>query len=174
MAYTDPITVSIGDVGHAADWNTYIRDNFRSSMHLLAYKSADESTNTDTTLSNDSALFFAMGANDIWYVNVGLMFNDASSSVADIKIAFTFPSGSLALYTIYPDNSGALNFFEWRVSGTGAALNATNVDRFVTIAGIATNGATPGNLQLQWAQNASSGSSLTVKKGSNITGFKLA
>lgn len=27
MGWTDPITVNVGDVAHAADWNTYIRDN---------------------------------------------------------------------------------------------------------------------------------------------------
>ena len=173
MAYTDPITVNVGDTGHAADWNTYIRDNFRASVHPLAYKSADEPV-TSTTLQNDDHLFFAMGANDIWYVNFGLLVNDASSSTADIKLAFTFPSGSIALYTVYPDNAGALNWFEWRVSGTSAAINATNVDRFVSITGVATNGATPGNLQLQWAQNVSNASAVTMKKGSHILGFKLA
>jgi hypothetical protein len=30
VAYTDPITISPGDTGHAADWNTYVRDNFTS------------------------------------------------------------------------------------------------------------------------------------------------
>jgi len=30
MAYTDPITIAPGDTGHAADWNTYLRDNMRA------------------------------------------------------------------------------------------------------------------------------------------------
>jgi hypothetical protein len=30
VAYTDPITIAPGDTGHAADWNTYLRDNVRA------------------------------------------------------------------------------------------------------------------------------------------------
>jgi hypothetical protein len=175
MGYTDPITVNIGDVGHAADWNTYIRDNFRSSMHLLAYKSADESVTSSSVLQNDDNLLFAMGANDIWYVNVGILFFDNSSGVANIKVAFTIPSGSLALYNTFPA-AGSLTviWHEWRVSGTSENFSGTNTDRFVNITGTVKNGATPGNFQMQWAQNTSNGSAVTVKIGSNITGFKLA
>jgi hypothetical protein len=115
-----------------------------------------------------------VAANEIWYARFGLLINDASSSVADIKIAFTFPSGTLALYTVYTDSANALTWHEWRVSGTPDNLGATNVDRFVNIEGVFTNGATPGNLQMQWAQQVSNASAVTVKKGSLITGFKLA
>jgi len=173
-SWTDPKTWSVGAALPAAELNTYVRDNTNSTAHLLAYKSADESVTSSTTLQNDDHLFLAMGANDIWYVSVGVLVNDASSSVADIKIAFTFPSGSLALYTIYSDTGSTIAFHEWRVSGTADSLGVTNVDRFITIAGIATNGATPGNLQMQWAQVVSNAAAVTVKKGSLITGFKLA
>jgi hypothetical protein len=51
MAYIDPITVSPGDIGNAAEWNTYIRDNFKA-------------------LSRDAAQTRHIGASpfECWYV----------------------------------------------------------------------------------------------------------
>jgi hypothetical protein len=178
MAYTDPITVSPGDTGHAADWNTYIRDNFRSSMHLLAYKSADESVPSSTVLQDDNHLFFAMAANDVWYVNVGIFWIDSTGTgAADLKTGFTIPGGGtnvLGLYTVAGDAAGTLVYFDYRDSGQARIIGAPVGQTFLTIAGVVRNGGTAGNFQFQWAQGTSNATAVTVKKDSLITGFKLA
>ncbi len=37
MAYTTVVTKAVGDVGLAADWNTYVRDNFDATVNWTSY-----------------------------------------------------------------------------------------------------------------------------------------
>jgi hypothetical protein len=157
----------------AAVWNADLVGNMNSAIpHLLAYKSADESMTSDTTLQNDDHLFFAMAANELWSVNIGLHVSGGNDS--NIKIAFILPSGSMMLEVFHFNTSNAAGSFQWVSSGVSQNLRSNINGSFISIDGTITNAGTAGNFQLQWAQAASVAVALTVKKGSTITGFKLA
>jgi hypothetical protein len=157
----------------AAIWNADLVGNMNSAIpHLLAYKSADESMTSDTVLQNDDHLFFAMGANDLWAVRIVLWTSGGNDS--DIKIAFTLPSGSMMLSSVHRDTANAFQDMDWTASGTSKNLRSHVAGSIIQISGTVTNGATPGNFQMQWAQAATQATALVVKKGSIIMGFKLA
>lgn len=173
MAWTAPRTWTDGELVTAAIMNPHIRDNLLMLPRLLAYKSADESTNTDTTLSNDAALLFALGATETWSVCVGVSCIDVSGS-ADIKIAFTLPaSATMQLQAIGRNPANAFDDFKWSVSGTSQSLRVATAGQFYVIAGHVTTAGTSGNFTMQWAQNTSNASNTTVRKGSNIFGVKM-
>jgi len=114
-----------------------------------------------------------MTANDVWTINIGLHVVDVSAA-ANIKIAFTLPSGSMMLSVVWRDPANTMTIFDWITSGTSKDLRGTTNGQFFNITGTVTNGATPGNFQMQWAQVTTQSSNTTVKKGSSITGIKLA
>lgn len=175
MPWTNPKTWSAGETLTAANFNTHIRDNENATMHVLAYKSADEPLNTNTTLQNDDHLSFSVGANDIYNLLILMVVNDASGGSADIKIAFTLPaSGAMSLFYVGANGSGTIVVNRWTVSGTSTDLAAATLDNAILIVGTYTGGGTAGTFQTQWAQQTSNASNVTVKKGSNITGLKLA
>jgi len=173
MAWTEPPrTWSDGELVTASIMNAHVRDQLKTTPHLLAYKSANESLTSNTTLQNDDHLVFAMGANDVWHVQVGLHVSGGNDS--NIKIAFTLPSGSMMLGTFSFNTSNAAAMFEWTASGTPQSPRSHIAGSYIWIPGTVQNGATPGNFQLQWAQDASQATALNVNKGSTIMGLKLA
>jgi hypothetical protein len=172
MAFPNPPrTWSAGETLTAANFNAQIRDAFLATPHLLAYKSADESLTSNTTLQDDNHLFFAMTANDLWYVRLVLWVSGGNDS--NIKIAFTLPSGSMMLAAVHRDTSNVFQDHEWLVSTTPQNLRSHIAGSIIDIKGTVTNGGTPGNFQMQWAQAASVGVALVVTKGSTIQGMKL-
>jgi hypothetical protein len=126
------------------------------------------------TLQDDDHLKFTAAANEVWALKIIFVFADASNGTADMRIAFTFPSGSLALGAVFPDAGGTLGIKVWTVSGTLQTFGGTSADRCVLIHGTWLVAGTGGDLQLQWCQDTSSASAVTVKKGSAILGMKLA
>lgn len=52
--------------------------------------------------------------------------------------------------------------------------NGVGTIRHTRIKGFVVNGATPGNLQLQWAQNTANASDTTVRTNSAMKAWKLA
>ena len=132
-------------------------------------KTADEIVNNSTTLQNDDELFFAVAANEIWYIHVVMI--EISSAVADFKYGFTAPAGASFDYAIMnaaPANTRGLSD-TYGDAGAGLAARAIVLPR-----GLLVVGATAGNFQLQWAQNTAEVSDTTVKVGSCIIAHKIA
>ena len=176
MAWTNPRTWSDGELVTASIMNTHVRDNLRTTPHLIVRKTADESVVSSTALQDDDHLFFAIGASEVWSVDVNLMALDASVGVADLKIAFTIPAGcTMFLATCVPDNANVVTYITWDTSGTGQGIGVgTSTPKFFRISGIVVNGGTAGNFRMQFAQNTSNGSAVTVKASSFIEGFLVA
>lgn len=178
MGYTVPGTAVVGGIATASLWNAGVRDNMQTAIpHLLKPpKGADESVTSSIVLQDDNDLFFALAINEIWYVRFILYVIDNSSSTADIKTAFTWPSGTTAALSLLSTNIGDTftRLRTYTTSGASIASDCSLAGDVFDIHGIVTAGGTAGNLQLQWAQNVSSASSVVVKKGSCIFGVKLA
>jgi len=175
VAYTDPITISPGDTGHAADWNTYIRDNLRASEHVIAFKSSDTSTSSDIILNDDPHLTFAIAANAVWRVTVHMMVVSAATPGWSFDI--NGPAGMVVSY------SGVYNTFSSNVltmfQTTGLAQNTqlytadTAIKTFV-IPSITVNGGTAGTWALRWSQANSSATTTTLKAYSCLIGARIS
>jgi hypothetical protein len=114
----------------------------------LVRKAADETVNNSTTLQDDDEIVAALAANENVHFQLHLRIN--SGTTPDLKIAFTVPSGATVAFTAHPSGST-----EATGSGTSLSLVALGANQALSIVGHVANGATPGNLQLQWAQNTS-------------------
>ena len=170
MAWTAPKTWSAGETLTAANFNAQIRDNeLALGPHLLARKTADESTSS-TTLQNDDHLFTpTIPLNEVWLLEWVLTSVNAAGA---FKVAITFPSGTF---------SGAITGIggDLFVSGNGTVTNTqTASSNSATdgmqhrLRGVFTCGGTGGVATLQWASSA--GTNVTMKINSTLWGVKLA
>jgi len=139
-------------------------------------KSADQSVTSSTTVANDTHLKFAIGANETYTFNLWL-YTSAANSTPGIKWNIAGPSGSTVFFSppnTYPMADGAVV-----IATVGSTTETFQgfVDgnlRPILIQGTILNGGTAGDVQLKWAQNASSATATTVKAGSYIYGIKVS
>jgi len=138
-------------------------------------KSSDQTVTSSTTLVNDSQLKFAVAANET-YIFQAWLYTYAADATPDIKTTFTGPSGS----TVFWSSSQVIFLANGSTTLTVVAPGGTVGDFFVDsnlraiqLYGTISNGATAGDVQLQWAQNTSSANGTTVRAGSSIFGIKV-
>lgn len=127
---------------------------------------------TGTTLQNDDELFLPLQANQS-YIIEGFVFMMAGGSTPDCKVAFTVPAGAtmiIGFHANYGDNN--TNIASDILTASGAASSSipnsgAAKENPIFISGTVVMGATPGNLQFQWAQNANSNAqSITIRANS--------
>lgn len=151
-------------VAHAANYGLHTK---------LIVKSADETLNNDDTLQDDDELKFAVAANEVWAFIMLPIVNTSTS--ADFKFTFTIPAGgSIYGLTAWMDSSNTTRVLPFTVAipfdvGGGGANYIS-----MMLSGVVVNGATAGNVQLQWAQNTAEESDTKVLKNSCILAWKLA
>ena len=138
-------------------------------------KTADESLDTSETLQNDDALLFAVAANEVWHFEF-VLFLTSTSSTPDFKCTFTKPTGASGRWGMLAISSNSTSV----VAATDMAGASVDLDGATTLAcgvvanlvnmvilqGTIVNGANAGTLQLQWAQNTSNATAITVKTNS--------
>jgi len=156
--------------------NTHVRDQLKSTWHILAFKSADETVNNNTTLQNDDHLFFTVGTTDVWALNACLVCTDSTGTAADIKVAFTLPaSGVMRLMSVTLNAAATVTAQRWDTSGVATDLATSNtVTNVHFLSGTYIGGGTGGTFQMQWAQNTLTVTDTKILKGSYISGVKLA
>lgn len=142
----------------------------------LVRKTADEIVNNSTTLQNDDTLFAALAANEVVVFDCYLFSNQNGTS--DIKFAFTVPTGATLIWNWgtgrfnTADTFGGIDTTE--TSGTAAAMSAGIGGKFQChIHGVVVNGATSGNLQLQWAQNTATAVDTTIYANSVLIVYRV-
>ncbi|KND38489.1 hypothetical protein [Streptomyces acidiscabies] len=126
----------------------------------LVRKSADESVTSSTTLQNDNHLLLPVVATATY--DLFLMCIFSGDTAGDIKFAWSVPSGTV---------------LRW-VDQTGASGVATDTDTYSAPGGSTQVGfqiwatvvtsSTAGNVQFQWAQNASSATATIVRTNSHL------
>jgi hypothetical protein len=175
MAYTTPDTAVTGVVAPAAMWNSGVRDNLLAMMHPVIVKAADETLASNTTLQDDNHLIFPVLANEEWQWELWLLL--VGSNAADIKVAFTFPTGGTFSGSFIGSNDADVlvhRDFGATTSPTptwAIGIQATSAPPLLqVIRGRYLNGANAGNLTLQWAQNTSNATATNVKAGSTWWG----
>ena len=149
-------------------------------MRLLA----DISVANTTTLADITGLSFAIGANEIWALDIVLL--TVAGSVGDMKFGWTYPASCTmrwgnrgdAADNAGNDPTGAAmpTSHNWdgpitwtpAFSGHGADIVPRNLYALVT------NGANAGTLQLQFSQLASDATATYVKADSYIIATKVS
>lgn len=132
------------------------------------------SGSTGTTYQNDNDLFFPMRPYEIWQCRAMLVIQDASAGqVAGFKFKWTIPAVA--------ELSGTYQQFEDEVGLVKAGALADSAGKVLTLPDgnahhvlmefMVINDATPGNLQLEWAQNAEDASSVRVFGQANYSSY---
>ena len=110
------------------------------------YKAADETINNNETLQNDDELLFPVLANiKYWFHMVIQIF--ANGTAADWKHKIVLPSGATGRYAEIFTETVSLAY------GDTSALEVPAGNQVCILTGAFKIDSTPGNFQLQWAQN---------------------
>ena len=143
-----------------------------ASDKVVAYKTANESVTSSTTLQNDDHLLFAVAANEVWVARFYLIGNAATTG--DVKIAWTVPAGATLLWNAHglgegvTSIEGAHKFAGSSSSGAAQTFGGSGFTFGIHGSIYVANGSTAGNVQLQWAQGTSSGTATTMFAGSHL------
>jgi len=148
-------------------------------LPLIRRKTADESVTSSTTFQDDDHLVFPIGANEEWVATYDLIFGNAPGD-SGVKVTMVTPSGATQRFTASLIISAGGDANCATTTGSGVILNFTQAacgassDVSVKMSIWVLNGATPGNVQLQWAQNTSSATPLASKKGGHLVAHRIA
>lgn len=161
-------TWSVGQVLAASDVNNWL-------VPEVAYKAAATTLTSQTILANDPDLIIPLAAASWYQVRAMLSYQCAATGVF-FKWSFTLPAGSdTGIYgTTYIVTGGTFSteIRFWADTPQGGTPSA-NVGYPVILEGMVHTGGTSGNLQLQWAQQNSSASGLTLNAKSHIITQKV-
>jgi hypothetical protein len=153
----------------AVGWGTGIA-NFGT---ITKRKTADESVTSSTVLQDDDHLTHAIGANEEW-VDDYFIDGGGALSTAGVKVAITVPSGATMNATVTVSGPGTISTARGTTSGTAIFATTASNDSDIRVSLWVLNGATPGNVTLQWAQNSSNVSAITFRKGSHMQATRVA
>lgn len=129
-----------------------------------------QAVNNSTTLVDDDALVFAIAANEIYVADFHL---DISGNVAaGWKGAITVPAGATLKFQAEILAAAAIGVVGSTTTG-GTAIGATAAIIQAHLHVCVVNGATAGNVQLQWAQNFAHGSDTKVLVNSYLRAERL-
>lgn len=138
-----------------------------SSWELIAatqfrkYKSASESINTSTVLQDDNHLTFTLPANTIWLMEGFLRVQ--GNSTMDYKMRWDASSGSASYCINYQtDDSIFTTEMQTTAHNQDVVVPLTAAGTDILMRGMCVAGAGATTQKLQWAQNTSNGSNLTV------------
>jgi hypothetical protein len=143
----------------------------QAMLELIADKGADQGVTSSTTLANDSALFVPLAANAKYKVQLEVLYKGGTTGSSDLKLGFSVPSGAtIAGRAITVSNPlGVATGYITQSSVLFSATNGTGNPLDCACTFTLTTSGTSGNLQIQWAQNTSSGTATTVMSGSSLT-----
>ncbi len=142
-------------------------------------KTADESVTSSTTLQDDDHLLFAIAASEEWIARGSLAVSNALGTTG-FKFGVTCPAGATIMSSAEAVSNAAAQSLSAHVTASGAVLDVTTgsltgaTTIMVNFTIWCLNGATPGNVTVQFAQSTSSGTAVTVRKGSNLVANRVA
>lgn len=147
---------------------------------LIVVKASSESVTSSTTAQDDNELLFPIGPNSTWQVRFVIYCDGAQAG--DIKTGLSVPAGCTYLFSGHglvqtTASDAADNRLIGVDSGTlgfGVLAGGTSVPSIVKMDALITNGATAGNVVLQWAQLASSGTATQVLAKSYLIAHRVA
>lgn len=149
------------------------------SPWITIVKTADESTNTDTTVSADSELTFTLAANTKYTVHGKVWFT--TPAAADFKYRFrTISATTIWLIHKYiaplatAETESAIDIATPTTQISVTSAGAVTDPGFVEFEARIEQGGSAGTFYFDWAQNTSNASNTTVKAGSYIEYMVIA
>lgn len=137
-----------------------------NQMNVFARKTANQTVNNSTTLVNDTHLSWAVVANAVYELDLHPVYS--SSTVADIKFGWTFPTGlTMTWEYVGITLAGALTVAGGLTQTSVLAQGGTGGVVPVVFTGIVIVGSTAGTLRLQWAQNTAEASNTVMQTGAH-------
>lgn len=128
-------------------------------------KTANETVTNNATLQDDDQLFFPIAANEKWAFRFVLQAN--APATPDIKFAVTAPGGATCTVGVL-DAEGAVAVGNLGCGVSSGLIVGNTTNDVYEVVGTVVNGATPGNVTLQWAQNTANGAGSVVYAGSYL------
>jgi hypothetical protein len=165
------VTFAAGDTLTAALLNAVVS----AVTPLFARKTANQTVNNSTTLVNDNELLVSIEANTTYEMLLHVRYD--SSTVADMKINLTLPSGCNTPHMMFlgggtgsaVQHAAAASPSFSTVDGQGVGT-ATAFDYVGTLV----NGSNAGTVRFQFAQNTAEATNTTVQAGSTLRLTKVA
>lgn len=133
-------------------------------------KTGNQNKASDTTLSDDTELLLPVGANQIWEFTC--MLHTDVSGAARIKAVMAGPAGSTIRTGVFAKSDANDTVFVTS-DGTAISFGAGGADPQL-FRGLIRTAGTAGNLSVQWAQQVSIASTITVKTDSFLTANRVA
>ena len=165
-----PAAGNIGRLYYATNTKEVYLDDGTSWVLIgpkIVRKTADQSVTNSTTLVNDTHLKIALIANEVWVFEACLF--TGGPTAGDIKIAFTVPAGATLKWSGSGLVTTAASLADLVLVGITTASGGesgfgtlTGTDSMIRLAGTVVNGATPGDLQLRFAQQVADGSPSSI------------
>jgi hypothetical protein len=151
-----------------------------ASCYIMATStSVNNSLTADASLNADRELKFLIGANEKWSF-VFNVFGATAGSTADSIWGVSAPSGATCSLAVSDINVGSpVNTAACAAVGgvDGEAGVVTMAETLGNghwiVSGTVINGATPGTVNLLWAQKVSNANAMTINKGGSLLAFKL-
>ena len=171
--WTAPRTWVAAEKPSAATMNSHIRDNLEA-LNGFVHKTSDESVTSSTVLQNDNELLWSIPQAGTYVFDLHIYALSAANAAGDIKVGFTFPTGTMHFSGWAPDASLASGVIQpgvW-VAKLSAASGTDTFDCGLSTSAIGAHiqgvfiATASGTLQVQWAQLGSSANASTVKAGS--------
>ena len=151
----------------------YATGNLRGTLLGGTGYCTGDVTTSGQTLTDVTGLAQVLAANEVWAFDVNIDMNSTSS--AGIQFGITAPSGATIEWSQDGSTTGVTAANYARSTALATALTAVCTvagDGIVRIKGTVFNGATPGNLQIQFLKVTSG--TAKVYKGASIVSRKLA
>lgn len=144
-----------------------VQDELDKLTPLAALKGADGTAFPSTTaLANETGMSVSVTAGVSYFFNAVVVYD--AGTVADIKLAWTFPSATFLYHGWGVNSAGAVVPFvsDDEVSGTAKVFGGLGIGTFAqaTYSGFITPSAS-GTLQLQRAQSVSTAENTRIKRG---------
>lgn len=142
-------------------------DENGSASTALVEKDADETVNNSNSLQDDDHLKYTMAADTAYAIEMSIHYTSPTGG-PDFRYAFTIPAGA-SMNLMGQGFTGATAVANCRiiVSGTACVLSGSATpDWTISVIGIVQTAGTPGDFQLQWAQNSATAVDTVVKKNS--------
>jgi hypothetical protein len=156
---TTPIAFAAGMGLTAAEMNEI--------QPLQVIKQAPQSVTSSTTLVNDTALLVSLPVASAQYIFRSMFyFTGGTRGSSDLKYNWSIPSGASLAFALNGIGTGGGSFDGDGFSGSGALGTQGATQCAALFYGSLIVGTTTGTLQLQWAQNTSSGTATTMQAGS--------
>jgi len=162
-------TWTVGQVLTASDVDTWF-------VPLAVVKPTSESVTSSTTLQNDDHLVLAVAANASYEFSCQLFYIAAAGG--DIKWTWSVPAGSAITYQALHNEGGGVGLsnacLAYGDTDVITAAGGGSPVECVRMTGTLNTSSTTGNVQLRWAQNASSGTATQVRGNSSLILRRIA